>query len=211
VTSPHPRLHQIFDTPKVKEDPQALQDNLKTAVSFLLLSKYDNQRQDMLHRVKALKELQALSSFSAILTLFTTNEVIPFPFPHQEEVEAAIRSSQKSPDDEKATEFCALLRTRVTEHNIRVLHSYYTRIHSSRMATMLGLTVDELEEQLSEMSSSGEIFVKIDRPQGIISFAAPSAPEEVLSDWAGEIGSMLSLMESTCHLINRENMVHKIA
>jgi 26S proteasome regulatory subunit N5 len=192
----------------VKEDQQALQDNLKTAISFLLLSKYDNQQQDMLHRVKALKELQSIPSFSTILTLFTTNEVIPFPFPHQEEVEASIRSSQKF--EEKAESFCGLLRTRVTEHNIRVLHSYYTRIHSARMAAMLGLTEDVLEEQLSEMSSNGDIYVKIDRPQGIISFASPSPPEEVLSDWAGEIGSMLSLMESTCHLINRENMVHKV-
>lgn len=78
------------------------------------------------------------------------------------------------------------------------------------MAEMLGLQEDVLEAQLSEMSSNGEIFVKIDRPRGIISFTAPTAPEEVLSDWAGEISSMLSLMESTCHLINRENMVHKI-
>lgn len=162
----------------------------------------------MLHRVKALKELQSIPSFATILTTFTTNEVIPFPFLHQDEVESAIRSSQK--DDDKADKFCGLLRTRVTEHNIRVLHSYYTRIHSSRMATMLGLTEEALEEQLSEMSSSGDIHVKIDRPLGIISFAAPSAPEEILSDWAGEISGMLSLLESTCHLINRENMVHKV-
>ena len=192
----------------MKEDQQALQASLKTAISFLLLSKHDNQRQDMLHRVKALKDLQSLPSFSTILTLFTTNEVIPFPFAYQEEVESAIRASQKS--EEKADSFCALLRTRVTEHNIRVLHSYYTRIHSTRMAAMLGLTEDVLEEQLSEMSSNGDVYVKIDRPQGIISFASPSPLEEVLSDWAGEIGSMLSLLESTCHLINRENMVHKV-
>jgi 26S proteasome regulatory subunit N5 len=178
----------------------------------LLLSKYDNHRQDMLHRVKALKEIQTIPSFANILTIFTTNEVIPFPFAHQEEVEAAIRSSQK--EDDKADAFCLLLRTRVTEHNIRVLHSYYTRIHSKRMAAMLGLTEDVLEEQLSEMSSQGEgegqVYVKIDRPRGVISFVAPSPPEAVLSDWAGEISGMLSLLESTCHLINRENMVHKI-
>ncbi len=112
--------------------------------------------------------------------------------------------------ENKTQEFLSLLQTRIIEHNIRVFHKYYSRIHSHRMAAMLGLTVDSLEEQLSEMSSNEDIFVKIDRPKGIISFAAPSAPEEVLSSWAGGISSMLSLMESTCHLINRENMVHKI-
>ncbi len=78
------------------------------------------------------------------------------------------------------------------------------------MATMLGLTVDALEEFLSEMSSSGDVYVKIDRPEGVISFVEPCTPEEVLSDWSSNVGSVLSLLESTCHLINRENMVHKI-
>lgn len=37
----------------------------------------------MLHRLKLLKEVQNIPSFSTILTTFTTNEVIPFPFQFQ--------------------------------------------------------------------------------------------------------------------------------
>jgi 26S proteasome regulatory subunit N5 len=44
----------------------------------------------------------------------------------------------------------------------------------------------------------------------VISFAERQAPEAVLSDWASDMGKLMNLMEGTCHLINRENMVHKI-
>jgi 26S proteasome regulatory subunit N5 len=61
------------------------------------------------------------------------------------------------------------------------------------------------------MASSGDLYIRIDRPAGVVSFAQPRAVEDVLCDWASDIGSLTSLMESTCHLIRRENMVHKIA
>ena len=75
---------------------------------------------------------------------------------------------------------------------------------------MLGLDLDQLEQFLGEMSSSGDIYVKIDRPAGIVSFLQPRSPDTVLGDWAADISSLLGLMEATCHLINRENMVHKV-
>lgn len=121
----------------------------------------------------------------------------------------AIIATQKD-DVALAKDFVATLASRVTEHNIRVMKKYYSSVRTARMCSMLNLTADELESHLSEMSASGDLYVKIDRPQGVIDFTEPSTAEEVLSDWAGSVSSMLSLMESTCHLINRENMVHKI-
>ena len=126
----------------------------------------------------------------------------------QEEVEEIVLVSQALAS--QASEFIPSLRTRVIQHNIRVLKTYYCRIHSTRMAAMLGLTVESLEEHLADMSSNGDIYVQIDRPQGIISFVEPTSPEEVLSDWSSGVGNVLNLLESTCHLINRENMVHNI-
>ncbi|CAE7779728.1 Psmd12 [Symbiodinium microadriaticum] len=164
----------------------------------------------MMHRLRLLKDVQLIPSFARLLTLFTTNEVIPFPFEHQDEVQEAIASTQSEENVAITQHFVALLATRVTEHNIRVMKGYYSRIHGDRMCQMLGLTADQLEEHLSEMSARGDVYVKIDRPRGIISFVEPTSAEEVLSDWAGSVSSMLSLMESTCHLINRENMVHKL-
>ena len=46
------------------------------------------------------------------------------------------------------------------------------------------------------------------RPSGIISFAKQQDPSEMLSTWGSEIGELLSLVEKTKHLIDREMMAH---
>ena len=70
----------------------------------------------------------------------------------QNEVEEVVTSSQ--PEASIAAQFLPFLHMRVTQHNIRVLKAYYSKLHSSRMAAMLGLTVESLEEFLAEMSST---------------------------------------------------------
>lgn len=35
--------------------------------------------------------------------------------------------------------------------------------------------------------------------------------EQILSEWNSDIGQLLQLVERSCHLINKENMLHKIA
>lgn len=61
-----------------------------------------------------------------------------------------------------------------------------------------------------EAARSGTtLYLRIDRPAGIVTFARPQTPEAVLSDWSASIASLLHLTETTCHLINRENMVFK--
>lgn len=68
----------------MKEDRQQSELALKNSISFLLLSKHDNHRSDMLHRLRQLKEVEVLlPNFSRVLRLFTTDEVIAFPFEHQ--------------------------------------------------------------------------------------------------------------------------------
>lgn len=61
------------------------------------------------------------------------------------------------------------------------------------------------------MAANGDVHLKINRPAGIVVFSKSRPVEEVLSDWASDIDSLMNVMESTCHLIRRENMVHKIA
>lgn len=201
-------FYKIYDTETIKKDEGAWKSNLSACIAYLILSKFDNHQCDMMHRLMLNKDVKLMPMFYRILSKFTTKEVIAYPFENQSNVEEVICSTQ--PDAGQVEHFIPFFHTRVTQHNIRVLKAYYSKIHSSRMADMLGLSVDSLEEFLAEMSSGGDLYVQIDRPQGIISFLEPSSPEEVLSDWSSSVGSVLSLLESTCHLINRENMVHNI-
>lgn len=58
--------------------------------------------------------------------------------------------------------------------------------------------------------SDGAIYAKIDRPAKLVSFLRPLTPEEQLSNWSSDIAQLLRLVETTCHLVNKENMIHKI-
>jgi hypothetical protein len=70
------------------------------------------------------------------------------------------------------------------------------------------------EVSTTEEEESGKggtaLYIRINRPAGIVSFQRPHSPESTLSEWAHGITGLLDLMETTCHLINRENMVYKV-
>lgn len=189
------------------------QEALESCIVFLVMSKFDNHQSDMMHRVN----LQLKTDYKAItldgaylsaLDLFTTPEIISSPFTGQEIIEAhpSLEKYASLGGDTKEF-FITQVRNRVIQHNLRVVAKYYKRITMSRLCELLNLASDVLEVHLSEMAS--DMYLRIDRPAGIVNFSEKMNPEEVLSAWSSDIGKMLNLMESTCHLINRETMVYK--
>lgn len=190
--------------------------SLESCIIFVLLSKFDNHQSDMMHRVKQqlntlFKNVAMDSSFGAVLNLFTTDEIIVRPFHGQDIIEAHPclgKISNLQPDI--VSHFVKQLGDRVVQHNLRVVSKYYKRIRIERLCVLLSLDAETLEAYLSDMSSAGDMYLKIDRPAGTVSFQKHVEPDEMLSDWSSDIGKMLQLMEATCHLINRENMVYKV-
>jgi len=85
---------------------------------------------------------------------------------------------------------------------------YYKRIHTRRLSSLLSLSDEETETYLSEMVSSKQLFAKIDRASGIVVFERTQSPNELLNAWASDVSSLLVLVEKTCHIINKENMLH---
>ncbi len=87
---------------------------------------------------------------------------------------------------------------------------YFTRIRLGRMAELLGLSVAEAEDALSAMVVSGTVEAKTDRLDGIVEFKKRSQnTNEMLNDWSNSISQLMSLVQKTTHLINKEEMVHK--
>ncbi len=181
----------------------------------MLLSKYSESQSSLLKQInqslnKEFKELHVSEAFKSVLQLFATMEIITTPFSGQHELES--HDSLKrftNIDPDCAHHFLKLFRVRIIEHNLRVVAKYYQRISLRRLQALTNLQAAELEFHLSDLSFSGDLILKIDRPAGIVSFQSKRTPEQILTEWSGDISKMLSLMESTCHLINRENMVHK--
>lgn len=68
----------------------------------------------------------------------------------------------------------------------------------------------QTEAQLSDMVVRTGLAARIDRPAGVVRFAAPRGPEAVLNTWSRSIGKLLDVVDRTCQQIQKEAMVHKV-
>lgn len=94
--------------------------------------------------------------------------------------------------------------------NIRVIAGYYSHISMERLSQLLTLSKEDAEKNLCDMVVSKSVWAKIDRPAGLVTFTPRKDPTELLNEWSHGIGELLELVEKTCHLIHRENVVHHI-
>jgi 26S proteasome regulatory subunit N5 len=108
--------------------------------------------------------------------------------------------------EELAKHWHETFHRRIIQHNIRIVSLYYKRIRGVRLASLLQLDPARLESEIAAMVSDGSVYAKIDRPKDIVRFSAPQTPESMLTDWAGDIDKLLHLVETTTHLIHKEQM-----
>lgn len=203
---------EISETPSVVENEAKLQEALKNAIVFCCLSPYGNHQNDLLNRIALHKAIDKMPVYKQILKYFMKAELAPYPFPEQTEVLAlpAFTSYKPAAEFKRVDDWKKALHDRVVEHNIRVVAGYYTQVESKHLASMLDLSVDDLESYISKLVGNETIFAKIDRPAGITCFVKPKPADEILSDWAGDIGNLLSMLDTTSHAINKELMLHKL-
>lgn len=193
-------FHQIFSTKIIQQDELKWKEALEATTLFLLLSPYSNEQQDMVNRVSEDPMLEKMEACRETLGLLLKKEIISYPTRHQSYFESLPIFNV---DKEHWTQ---IFQTRIIQHNIRIAALYYRRIRGKRLAKLLNLEPNVLETQISSMVSEGSVYAKIDRPKDIIRFAATKTSEETLSDWAGDIKTLLHLVEKTTHLIHKENM-----
>lgn len=196
----------IYNTPVIQADDAKWKEVLSKSVLLAVMSPFDSELSDILSRLSAEKKLESLPHSRNLLKQFTTDELMSWPPANHE----TFRQDSIFADMEKGEDRWQDLRKRVVQHNLRVFSQYYTQVTTFRCAELLGLDEKTLEKRLSEMVSSKQLYARIDRPAGIISFERKQSSNEVLNSWAGDIDSLLTLVNSTCHLIDKENMSHKI-
>lgn len=196
--------HSIYSTPHILQNETLWMPALQATVVFLALSPYSNEQQDMMNRVSLDTNLEKMPSFFGTMKLFLKKEIISYPITNQNELE----SIPAFVEGDLTSFWHEMFHTRVIQHNVRVVSVYYRRIHGRRLAQLLQLDAERLEREIATMVSDGSVYAKIDRPNDIVRFAAPRTPEAVLSDWASDIGKLLHLVETTTHLIHKENMMN---
>jgi len=178
-------------------------------VLYIVLAEFNNEQSDFINRLYLDVNLNKLPEYKNLLNLFLISEIMNWS-----RVESAYKAelSQLLPfsNKEEAVLLWDDLSLRIIEHNIRVIAKYYNRVRTPRLAQLLCLDIQETEKHLSRLVVSGSVFAKIDRPHGIIAFKKAEQPSDVLNTWSADIENLLGLVENTCHLIHRENMVHKL-
>jgi 26S proteasome regulatory subunit N5 len=74
---------------------------------------------------------------------------------------------------------------------------------------LLDKSPDEMEENLSRLVVAKSVYAKIDRPNKVVNFRESEDASGQLNSWAGDISGLLALVEKSCHLIAREEMIAK--
>ncbi|KAI9758172.1 MAG: 40S ribosomal protein S27 [Chaenotheca gracillima] len=214
---------QVLDTQAVEDDPSLLRRTLQRVIYFVLLSPYDNEQSDLLHRVNEDPRNTQVPREAKLLKLFTVPEIMRWPMVEKQfgpdlcETDifaAADESADLDPKshtaDRKAFQRWSDLRKRVIEHNVRVVAKFYTRIKMERLTQLLDLDEEETEKYISDLVTAKTVYAKIDRPARIVSFAKPRDADDVLNEWSGNMRSLLGLLERIDHLITKEEMMANI-
>jgi 26S proteasome regulatory subunit N5 len=98
------------------------------------------------------------------------------------------------------------------QHNIRVIERYYSRIKLERLSILVGVSVERTEAELGDMVVKKRIAAKINRLEGIVVFSKKKQfTNGKLTEWNHNIKETLDKIETTCHLINREKIIHQRA
>ncbi|KAK3806341.1 MAG: PCI domain-containing protein [Benniella sp.] len=201
---------QIYDTPSVKEDPIKAKKAVENAVLFVVLAPFDNEQSDLIQRVFLEVEEVDSTIYKDLIKCFITAELMRWPIIEKIYGPTLGQNPALAGGDEASRKRLKELHNRVIEHNIRVIAKYYTRITTARLTQLLDLPGKDCEEFLSKLVVSKTIYAKIDRPAGVVSFAKSKHPNEVLNEWSQDINALLGLIEKTCHLITKEEIIHSI-
>ncbi|XP_071107256.1 26S proteasome non-ATPase regulatory subunit 12-like [Haliotis cracherodii] len=207
----------IYDTSEVKESKDKMKEALRCVVLYLILSPYDNEQSDLTHRISEDRNLEDIAKYKDLLKLFTTPELINWKdLCGTFESELKLGSAGNPPThvfntkQEGGVKRWGDLKTRVVEHNIRVMAKYYTRVGMKRMAELLDQPEAETEEFLSNLVVNKTVSAKIDRLEGIVNFTSQKDPNDILNDWSHSLTNLMNLVNKTDHLINKEEMVHRL-
>jgi len=90
-----------------------------------------------------------------------------------------------------------------------VIEKYYSRIGLERLSQLVGVSVERAENEIGDMVVNKRILAKINRLAGVVVFQQRHKfTNETLDTWNHDIKTVLDKIEQTCHLINREKVIH---
>lgn len=203
---------------------------LQIAALLVALAPHDAEQNDVLVRIAAERRLSTAAACEVhrqVLKLLQTKEVVTWTGEGGFEAkywaqDGPLRQQLRSLEfvtgvhadpvahEDKLTK---AMQDRITEHSARTVAHYYDRITLQRLASLLDISREQAEEVVSDLVVKGTVWARIDRPGGVVNFRAGRTlkPAAVLNEWNSEVSQLLKLVDTSTHLIARENIIHKLA
>lgn len=103
-----------------------------------------------------------------------------------------------------------LFRKYTIQHNISLFEKFFSKIHLKRIAQLINVPENEVEQEIADMVVHNFIYAKINRLEGIVNFKKSTDYHDIIDDINCDLSSMLKNLEQTCHLINKEYLKYKI-
>jgi hypothetical protein len=183
-----PLAQSWFEVHALNGDGKALM----TAILYGVLARRTPEQVQFLERLRGVKDISLLPEGKSVLGVFLGPDFVPWA-----EFEPKFASVVPP-------ELLGQMRTRVIEHSLRVIASYYTRIRLARLAALEQISVDELEKRIIDLVFDEGFYAKIDRPRGIIAFKRRQKEAEVGDEFAANIMKLCRLVDQTHVLIQRD-------
>ena len=183
--------YEVF---KINENSESLMN----AILFAVMAPHSPEQLQFCKELHELKDLALLPEARMLLTIFMGQDLVAWP-------EFEQRFSSIITDERKD-----VMRRRVIEHGLRVVSTFYTNIRLQRLAELLQLTVDELEERIIDLVFNEAFYAKIDRPKGIITFKKQQKVSEVADEFSANIMRLCKYVDQAHSLIEKEKQkVHR--
>lgn len=173
-------------------------ESLMNAILFAVMAPHSPEQLQFCKDLHELKDLALLPEARMLLTIFMGHDLVAWP-------EFEQRFSSIITDERKD-----VMRRRVIEHGLRVVSIFYTNIRLQRLAELLQLTVDELEERIIDLVFNEAFYAKINRPKGIITFKKQQKVSEVADEFSANIMKLCKLVDQAHSLIDKEKQnIHR--
>ena len=178
-------------------------------VVYLMITPYSNEQVDLLNIVnlKYARELESNLKLEKFVHKFLLSELMPL---NENDVKEDLGRYEPFQEHiEFNGEHLDSLFKQIIQHNLRVIEKYYTRIRLDRLSPLIGVGIDRAEKEIADMVINRRIIAKINRIDGIVKFGKKEFVNDTLNTWNHDIKELLSKIDTTCHLINREKVVYE--
>jgi len=197
----------ILNTQATQTDSKQTHDALMNASVYAVLAPFDAEQHELIRLVHKDKRIDEVPVFKELLDCFITNEVLSYNDFTQT---FSVTLQKMDVFARTGSTKWEVLRSRIIEHNVRIVSKYYTQMTFARFCELLSTTEEEAEAVLSRLVVQETIHARIDRPAGCISFRKATSSVETLNEWSASVNKLMALVDTTIHDINKEEMIARI-